>query len=91
MLAGAFPNSAVHAVAVGLRSRHSAQRFPANVRIRPASIPFEKAGAGGEPVSAACAAMVRYAAEFGMTPSARSRIEASPPAEAKDDPARRYF
>jgi len=34
--------------------------------------------------------MMRYAAEFGMTPSARSRIVAeSPPSD--DDPARNYF
>lgn len=38
----------------------------------------------------AMADMVRYAAEFGMTPSARSRIEATPKEPAKgrkDDPA----
>lgn len=39
----------------------------------------------------AAAAMVRYAAEFGMTPSARSRIEASAPATETADPARKYF
>jgi P27 family predicted phage terminase small subunit len=33
--------------------------------------------------------MVRYAAEFGMTPSARSRIQAQAPEEA--DAAARYF
>lgn len=38
----------------------------------------------------AAADMVRYAAEFGMTPSARSRINAEPPAEEKD-PAASYF
>lgn len=38
----------------------------------------------------AAADMVRYAAEFGMTPSARSRINATPPAEA-EDPASRFF
>ncbi|MCA3380174.1 MAG: phage terminase small subunit P27 family [Roseomonas sp.] len=35
--------------------------------------------------------MVRYAAEFGMTPSARSRIEAHPPADEDTDPAAAYF
>jgi P27 family predicted phage terminase small subunit len=34
--------------------------------------------------------MVRYAAEFGMTPSARSRINADPPAE-NADPTAAYF
>jgi len=34
--------------------------------------------------------MVRYAAEFGMTPSARSRIEAVPPAK-KVDPAEEFL
>jgi len=38
----------------------------------------------------AAAAMVRYAAEFGMTPSARSRIAAEPKDDG-DDPARKYF
>ena len=38
----------------------------------------------------AAADMVRYAAEFGMTPSARSRITAEPPAE-DTDPADRFF
>lgn len=38
----------------------------------------------------AMAAMVRFAAEFGMTPSARSRIEAAPEGKA-EDPARKYF
>lgn len=37
----------------------------------------------------AMADMMRYAAEFGMTPSARSRI--STDAQVKDDPARKYF
>jgi P27 family predicted phage terminase small subunit len=40
----------------------------------------------------AMADMVRYAAEFGMTPSARSRIDADKAAEAQEqDPAERYF
>jgi P27 family predicted phage terminase small subunit len=40
----------------------------------------------------AAAAMVRYAAEFGMTPSARSRIAAAPSDGAgAGDPARNYF
>lgn len=34
--------------------------------------------------------MVRYASEFGMTPSARSRIQAAERAE-EEDPAQRYF
>jgi len=38
----------------------------------------------------AMADMVRYAVEFGMTPSARSRIEALAPIEASD-PAAKYF
>jgi P27 family predicted phage terminase small subunit len=36
--------------------------------------------------------MVRFAAEFGMTPSARSRVHANPDEGAKaQDPARKYF
>jgi P27 family predicted phage terminase small subunit len=38
----------------------------------------------------AMADMVRYAAEFGMTPSARSRINVEPPGETQD-PAEAYF
>lgn len=38
----------------------------------------------------AAADMMRYAAEFGMTPSARSRISAEPP-EKGGDPADRFF
>ena len=38
----------------------------------------------------AAADMMRYAAEFGMTPSARTRIAAEAPAES-DDPADRFF
>jgi len=38
----------------------------------------------------AAADMMRYAAEFGMTPSARSRIAAAPPEEGSD-PADRFF
>lgn len=38
----------------------------------------------------AAADMVRYAAEFGMTPSARSRINAEPP-EGEEDRAASYF
>lgn len=34
--------------------------------------------------------MVRYAAEFGMTPSARSRVEAKPPHE-ETDPLSEFF
>jgi P27 family predicted phage terminase small subunit len=41
-------------------------------------------------VNKAAADMVRYAAEFGMTPSARSRINAEPPA-GEPDPAAAYF
>ena len=37
----------------------------------------------------AMADMMRYAAEFGMTPSARSRL--STDGEYQEDPARRYF
>jgi P27 family predicted phage terminase small subunit len=40
----------------------------------------------------AMADMVRYAAEFGMTPSSRSRMQASPTDRGNaDDPARKYF
>jgi P27 family predicted phage terminase small subunit len=35
--------------------------------------------------------MVRYAAELGMTPSARSRIAATPPHEGEADPAAKYL
>ncbi len=36
--------------------------------------------------------MVRFAAEFGMTPSARSRVHLDPfAAQKKNDPARKYF
>jgi P27 family predicted phage terminase small subunit len=35
--------------------------------------------------------MVRYAAEFGMTPSARSRIIAAPPGSESQDPAADYL
>jgi len=38
----------------------------------------------------AAADMMRYAAEFGMTPSARTRIAAEAPPES-DDPAERFF
>lgn len=38
----------------------------------------------------AAADMVRYAAEFGMTPSARSRINAEPPQD-DEDPTERFF
>lgn len=39
----------------------------------------------------AAADMVRYAAEFGMTPSARSRIAARPDEDDKSDPAAEFF
>jgi P27 family predicted phage terminase small subunit len=35
--------------------------------------------------------MVRFAAEFGMTPSARSRINVTPPGEGERDPAAQFF
>ena len=35
--------------------------------------------------------MVRYAAEFGMTPSARSRVTATPEDDKKQNPAARHF
>ena len=38
----------------------------------------------------AMADMVRYAAEFGMTPSARTRVQAAAGGQA-DDPASKYF
>ena len=39
----------------------------------------------------AMADMMRYAAEFGMTPSARTRIHAEASAIERDDPAAKYF
>ena len=39
----------------------------------------------------AMADVVRYAAEFGMTPSARSRIEAHKLADSQEDDAERFF
>ena len=39
----------------------------------------------------AMADTVRYAAEFGMTPSARSRISAGGGGGDQDDPAQKYF
>jgi P27 family predicted phage terminase small subunit len=39
----------------------------------------------------AAAAMVRYAAEFGMTPSARSRVEGAPEGRNGDAAAAKYF
>ena len=38
----------------------------------------------------AMADMMRYAAEFGMTPSARARIKAEPLGD-EEDPAQKYF
>ena len=38
----------------------------------------------------AAADMVRYAAEFGMTPSSRTRIQAAPP-PGQSDPSEKYF
>lgn len=35
--------------------------------------------------------MVRYAAEFGMTPSARSRVDATPNDQTKDDQYKEFF
>ena len=35
--------------------------------------------------------MVRYAAEFGMTPSARSRVTATPEEREQENKAARYF
>jgi len=32
-----------------------------------------------------------YMAEFGLTPSARSRVNVKPPDEEKEDPAKKYF
>ena len=42
-LASAFPASQVRAVAVGLRSRWSAQKLPVNLRIEEARWPYEEA------------------------------------------------
>jgi Pyridoxal-phosphate dependent enzyme len=41
-LALAFPDSRIHAVAVGLHSRWGAQAFPPNVQVRPAPYRFEQ-------------------------------------------------
>jgi Pyridoxal-phosphate dependent enzyme len=41
-LARAFPESAIHAVAVGLQSRWSAQAFPENVQVWPALYRFDQ-------------------------------------------------
>lgn len=41
-LGRAFPASAVHAVAVGLASRHEAQAFGPNIRLHPAAYRFEQ-------------------------------------------------
>jgi P27 family predicted phage terminase small subunit len=35
--------------------------------------------------------MVRFATDLGITPSARSRVAATPPVRGKDDPAAEYF
>lgn len=35
--------------------------------------------------------VVKFSAEFGMTPSARSRVEAAPPEDGKDKGAQQYF
>lgn len=39
----------------------------------------------------AAADLVRYAAEFGMTPSARARIHAGKEADQNEDPEKKYF
>jgi hypothetical protein len=49
VLAGVFSHSAINAVAVGLASRHGAQRFPTNVRLIPAGMPFERPARGACP------------------------------------------
>jgi P27 family predicted phage terminase small subunit len=36
-------------------------------------------------------AVVKYAAEFGMTPSARTRVNANPDDEKPENPAAKYF
>lgn len=41
--------------------------------------------------NAAAAAMVKYAAEFGMTPSARARIHSGDPKEPAQNPQEKYF
>jgi hypothetical protein len=43
VIAAAFPDSQVCAVAVGLASRHEAQDMPGNVRLIPSGVPFERA------------------------------------------------
>lgn len=48
-LGRAFPSSAVHAVAVGLASRHEAQAFPPNVRLHAATYRFEEEARGACP------------------------------------------
>lgn len=49
VLAGAFPDSAIKAVAVGLASRHDAQPFPGNVELLPAGLRFEQPARGACP------------------------------------------
>jgi hypothetical protein len=42
VLAAAFPDAEVCATAVGLPSRHDAQRYPSNVRMTEAGVPFDR-------------------------------------------------
>jgi hypothetical protein len=49
VIAGAFPDSEVRAVAVGLASRHEKQPFPPNVTVVPAGMPFGRAVRGAAP------------------------------------------
>lgn len=48
-LGRAFPEAAVHAVAVGLASRHGAQAFPANVKLHPCGLRFEEESRAAAP------------------------------------------
>lgn len=48
-LGRAFPDSAVHAVAVGLASRHDAQHFGPNVRLHQCAYKFEQETKGSAP------------------------------------------
>jgi hypothetical protein len=73
-LATAFPSSRIEAVAVGLASRHDAQAFGLNVRLRDAGIPFQREARGQAPFSSdanydlkawlACARHARGSAMF---------------------------
>lgn len=53
-LSKAFPDSGIHAVAVGLASRHAAQEFGPNVSLYPAPYSFEQPARGAPPPFPSC-------------------------------------